>query len=105
MYLPAVVLAGAEATFVPLEPPDFRVDVERLRETFSPRTKAIIVNTPHNPTGRVFTRDELEGIAALCQEFDVLASHRRDLRRTSSMTAGSISLWPPCLAWLSVLSL
>lgn len=72
-YLPAVVFAGAEAVFVPLEPPEFRVDMERLREAFGPRTKAIIVNTPHNPTGRVFTREELEGIAALCQEFDVLA--------------------------------
>jgi aminotransferase len=72
-FLPAVVFAGAKPVFVPLEPPDYQVDIERLRQAFGPRTKAIIVNTPHNPTGRVFTREEMEGIAALCQEFDVLA--------------------------------
>lgn len=72
-FLPAVAFAGARPVFVPLEPPDFRPDPDRLRQAFGPRTRAILVNTPHNPTGRVFTREELASIADLCQEFDAVA--------------------------------
>ncbi len=72
-YLPAVVFAGATARFVPLEPPAYALDPLKLRAAFNARTRAILVNTPHNPTGRVFTRHELETIAQLCQEFDVVA--------------------------------
>jgi aminotransferase len=72
-YGPDAILAGAKPVFVPLEPPDWRLDLDRLRRAFSPRTKAIIVNTPHNPTGRVFTREELSRIAELCVEHDVWA--------------------------------
>lgn len=72
-YPPAVAFAGGTPVFVPLEPPDFRLDAERLREAFTPRTRAIILNTPHNPTGRVFTREELRAVAELCREFDVIA--------------------------------
>ncbi len=72
-FLPAVAFAGARPVFVLLEPPDFRLDPERLHAAFSPRTRAILVNTPHNPSGRVFTREELTTIAELCQEFDVVA--------------------------------
>jgi aspartate/methionine/tyrosine aminotransferase len=72
-YGPDAVLAGATPVFVPLEPPDWRFDPERLRAAFSPRTRAIVVNTPHNPTGRVFTRDEMDVIAELCQANDVWA--------------------------------
>lgn len=71
-FPPAVAFANAHPVYVPLEPPEFRLDPDRLREAFSPRTRAIIVNTPHNPTGRVFTREELTAIAELCQEFDTL---------------------------------
>jgi aminotransferase len=71
-YVPDAAISGARLVFVPLEEPDFTFDPERLRAAFSPRTKAIIVNTPNNPSGRVFTRQELETIAALCQEFDAL---------------------------------
>ena len=53
--------------------PDYALDLDRLRDAFNERTKAIIVNTPHNPTGRIFTRPEMEGIAELCQEFNVVA--------------------------------
>jgi aspartate/methionine/tyrosine aminotransferase len=72
-YGPDTLLADAKRKFVRLHPPDWRFDPQELREAFSPRTKAIIVNSPGNPTGRVFDREELEYIASLCQEFDALA--------------------------------
>src|SRR5271169_1511108 len=72
-YGPDALLCGAERKFVKLHPPDWRFDPEELRRAFSPRTKAIILNSPNNPTGRVFDRQDLETIAALCQEFDALA--------------------------------
>jgi aminotransferase len=72
-YGPDAILAGAKPVFVPLEAPDWRLDPERLRRAFSARTKAIVVNTPHNPTGRVLTRDEISLIAGLCHEHDAWA--------------------------------
>jgi aspartate/methionine/tyrosine aminotransferase len=71
-YGPDTVLCEATPVFVPLTS-DWSIDFDRLRAAFSNRTRAIIVNTPNNPTGRVFTREELEQIAALCQEFDAYA--------------------------------
>ncbi len=70
-YAPAVTFTGASPRFVALEAPDYALDLERLRAAFNQNTKAIILNTPHNPTGHVFTRAELEGVAALCDAFDV----------------------------------
>jgi aspartate/methionine/tyrosine aminotransferase len=72
-YGPDAILAGATPVFVPLEPPNWTFDPQRLRDAFTERTKAIIVNTPHNPTGRVFTREELDLIAELCIGNDVWA--------------------------------
>ncbi len=72
-YGPDAILAGAKPVFVPLEWPDWRFDPDRLRAAFSSRTKAIIVNTPHNPTGKVFTREEMNLIAELCIENDIWA--------------------------------
>jgi aminotransferase len=72
-YGPDCILSGAVPTVVPLEPPDWHFDRDRLRKAFTPKTRAIIVNTPHNPTGKVYSREELRFIAALCQEFDTLA--------------------------------
>lgn len=72
-YGPDALLSGATPVWVPLHPPDWRFDPEELRRAFTPRTKAIILNTPNNPTGRVFTREELTLIAELCQEHDTLA--------------------------------
>jgi aminotransferase len=72
-YGPDAILAGATPVFIPLEPPAWRFDAERLRAAFSPRTRAIIVNTPHNPSGRVFSRSELSLIASLCVQHDVWA--------------------------------
>lgn len=72
-YGPDAVLSGATPVYVPLRPPHFTFDVDELRAACGPRTKAIIINTPHNPSGHVFTRAELEQIAAVCQEVDCLA--------------------------------
>ena len=72
-YGPDAVLSGATPVYVSLRPPDFTFDVDELRAACSPRTKAIIINTPHNPSGHVLTRTELAQIAAVCQEFDCLA--------------------------------
>jgi aminotransferase len=72
-YLPAVIFAGGIPRFVPLDPPGYTLDLDKLRAAFNERTRIILINTPHNPTGHVFTRDELEGIARLCMEFNVIA--------------------------------
>jgi len=72
-YVPSIRMAGGNPVAVTLHAPSFRFDPQELRVAFSPRTKAIILNTPHNPTGTVFSRNELTLIAELCQEFDVLA--------------------------------
>jgi aspartate/methionine/tyrosine aminotransferase len=72
-YGPDAILSQARLRFVPLHPPGWSFDPEALRAAFGPRTRAIVVNTPHNPTGKVFSRPELEAIAALCQEHDALA--------------------------------
>jgi len=72
-YGPDAILAGAIPRYVTLHPPHWTFDETELRQAFSDRTKAIIINTPHNPTGKVFSREELEVIAELCQQWDVLA--------------------------------
>jgi aminotransferase len=72
-YGPDAILAAASPVFVPLETPDWRIDPDRLRQAFSPRTRAIVVNTPHNPTGRVFTKEEISLIAELCIAHDAWA--------------------------------
>jgi N-succinyldiaminopimelate aminotransferase len=72
-YVPAIRMAGATPVAVTLREPSFRFDPEELRAAFSPRTRALILNTPHNPTGVVFSRDELALIAGLCRESDAHA--------------------------------
>jgi aminotransferase len=72
-YGPDTELCGARRRYVTLYEPDWTFDPDELRRAFNSRTKAIIVNSPNNPTGKVFTRQELECIAGLCQEFDALA--------------------------------
>lgn len=71
-YGPDAHLAGAARRNVRLEPPDWAFDPDELRRAFNGKTRAIIVNTPHNPTGKVFTREELELIASLCQQWNAL---------------------------------
>jgi len=72
-YGPDGILAGASPRFVRLRPPSFDFDRDELAAAFTSRTKAIVVNTPNNPTGKVFTREELEFIAELCVRHDCLA--------------------------------
>ena len=72
-YGPDAILSDATPRYVTLHPPDWNFDPQELRAAFNERTKAIIVNTPHNPTGKMFTREELRLIADLCIEHDVLA--------------------------------
>ena len=70
-YAPCIAMAGAIAKPVTIRPPDYGIDPDELRAAFSAKTKLMLLNTPHNPTGRVFTRDELELICGLVREFDV----------------------------------
>jgi len=71
-YAPDAILSDARPRYVPLRAPDWSFDRDELRRTFNEKTKAIIVCNPNNPTGKVFTREELEFIGGLCQEFDAL---------------------------------
>jgi aminotransferase len=71
-YGPDAILAGAKPVFVPLMAPDWRLDIDRLSAAITPRTRALILNTPHNPTGKVFTRAETSAIAELAQRHDFL---------------------------------
>src|SRR6266550_3596841 len=115
-YGPDAILAGASPVFVPLERPNWTLDTARLRKAFSKRTKAIIVNTPHNPTGRVFTRDEIGLIAELCIEHDawaitdgpyehmVYSGHHHEIAtwpgmRERTITISSLSKTYSCTGW------
>lgn len=71
-YPAAVAMAGAARVAVTLRAPTFAPDLEELRKAIGPRTKVIMVNSPHNPTGTVFGRETLEGIAALAIEHDLI---------------------------------
>jgi len=72
-YGPDAILSGAVPRYVTLHEPDWTVDPDALAAAFNDRTRAIIINTPNNPTGKVFTRAELTTIAELCRQWDVLA--------------------------------
>ncbi|HEV2881522.1 MAG TPA: aminotransferase class I/II-fold pyridoxal phosphate-dependent enzyme [Pyrinomonadaceae bacterium] len=71
-YAPDAILSDARPRYVPLRAPDWTFDREELSSAFNERTKAIIICNPNNPTGKVFTREELEFIAALCRKHDAL---------------------------------
>ena len=71
-YAPDAILSDATPRYVPLRAPDWSFNRDELRAAFNQKTKAIIICNPNNPTGKVFTRDEMEFIAGLCQEFDAL---------------------------------
>ncbi|MEX2717385.1 MAG: pyridoxal phosphate-dependent aminotransferase [Candidatus Sigynarchaeota archaeon] len=72
-YGPDCLLSGATPRFIKLEPPDWHFSEDTLAKAFNEKTKAIIINTPNNPTGKVFSRKELSFIASLCQQQDCLA--------------------------------
>src|SRR5438094_516665 len=71
-YAPDAILSDARPRYVPLRAPDWTFDREELRAAFNPKTRAIIICNPNNPTGKVFTREEMEFIGGLCREFDAL---------------------------------
>lgn len=72
-YVPNMRMAGVTPRYVNLYPPSWTFDPDELAAAFTPRTKAIIINTPHNPTGKCYSRHELEIIAELCLRHDVIA--------------------------------
>jgi len=72
-YGPDAILSGAVPRYVTLHEPDWHIDPNELRDAFTPRTRGIVLNSPHNPTGKVFSREELEMIARLCDTYDVVA--------------------------------
>jgi aminotransferase len=72
-YGPDAILSGAVPRMVTLHEPEWSFDEAELASAFGERTRGIIINTPNNPTGKVFTRDELEVIAGLCQKWGVIA--------------------------------
>src|SRR5438552_9799646 len=72
-YGPDAILCGATPRYVTLHEPDWTFDPDELAAAFNNKTKAIIINTPNNPTGKVFTREDLETIAGLCQKWDAIA--------------------------------
>src|SRR3954470_5173916 len=115
-YGPDAILAGAQPVFVPLERPNWTLDLDRLARTFTKKTKAIVLNTPHNPTGRVFTRVEMDAIAELCRKHDVwaipdspyehmvYAGHHHEIAtwpgmRERTVTISSLSKTFSCTGW------
>src|SRR2546425_12680817 len=72
-YGPDCIISGAVPRYVTLHAPHWSFDPDELRQSSNSKTRAIVVNTPHNPTGRVFSRSELELVAELCIEHDAIA--------------------------------
>ena len=72
-YVPATVFAGGRPVFVSLQGPEDRLEAGALERALTPRTRAIILNSPHNPSGRVFSRAELQAVADLCLRHDLVA--------------------------------
>ncbi len=72
-YRASIAMAGATARFVTLRAPSFTYDPQELEQAITPRTRIILLNTPHNPTGKVFSRSELEHIAGLCRRHNLIA--------------------------------
>ena len=79
-YGPDTIISGAVPRTVTLHAPDWTFDEDELAAAFNERTRGIVINTPNNPTGKVFSREELDVIAALCQRVGRGGVHRRDLR-------------------------
>jgi len=71
-YLPVSHLAGATAKFVRLAPPEYRIDEDALRAAITPRTRALVLNTPGNPTGHVLSQEEVEAVRRVCLEHDLI---------------------------------
>jgi aspartate/methionine/tyrosine aminotransferase len=115
-YGPDAILAGAKPVFVPLDPPHWGLNLDKLKAAFTKRTKAIVLNTPHNPTGRVLTRAEISAVAELCLEHDawaitdspyehmVYTGHHHEIAtwpgmRERTVTISSLSKTFSCTGW------
>jgi aminotransferase len=115
-YGPDAILAGAKPVFVGMDRPNWTLDPDKLRKAFNSKTKAIVVNTPHNPTGRVLTREEMDLIAQLCIEHDawaitdapyehmVYSGHHHEIAtwpgmRERTITISSLSKTYSCTGW------
>jgi len=115
-YGPDAILAGAKPVFVGMDRPNWTLDPDKLRKAFNSKTKAIVVNTPHNPTGRVLTREEIDLIAQLCIEHDawaitdapyehmVYSGHHHEIAtwpgmRERTITISSLSKTYSCTGW------
>jgi N-succinyldiaminopimelate aminotransferase len=72
-YVPTIVMAGVTPRYIPLRGENWTFDPDELAQAFNRRTRAIIINTPHNPSGKVYSREELNCIATLCRQYDVVA--------------------------------
>ncbi|MHA1667034.1 MAG: pyridoxal phosphate-dependent aminotransferase [Candidatus Heimdallarchaeaceae archaeon] len=72
-YVPITYLAGGKPKYVPLKEEDFGLDEEKVKESLTDKTRVIVINSPHNPTGKVFSRNELEFIADICQDNNLIA--------------------------------
>jgi N-succinyldiaminopimelate aminotransferase len=72
-YAACIAMAGAQRRVVTLHPPDYHFDADALRAAITTKTRLVLLNSPHNPTGKVFDRDELQLIAELCVEHDLIA--------------------------------
>jgi aspartate/methionine/tyrosine aminotransferase len=72
-YGPDAILSGAKCRYVRMKEPDFKIEEESLKQAFNRKTKAVIINTPHNPTGKVLSKQELGLIRDLCQDYDSYA--------------------------------
>jgi methionine aminotransferase len=72
IYGPAIALCGARAIHVPLLPPTFGIDWQQVRDAISPRTRMIIINSPHNPTGAVLAKRDLDTLAALVRDTPII---------------------------------
>ncbi len=71
-YIPSAIFAGAKAVAVPLEEPGYRLNADRLAAAVTPRTRALLLNTPHNPTGRVFDEEEIAGVIDVATKNDLV---------------------------------
>ena len=98
-YGPGCIIAGAVPIWVPLEPPDFGFDPDRLARAVTPRTRAIVFNSPNNPSGKVFSRAELGQITPTSASSTISWPSPTRSTSTSSTTAPGTPPSRPCPAW------
>jgi N-succinyldiaminopimelate aminotransferase len=101
-YVPNIVMAGVTPRYIPLRGENWTFDPDELAQAFNRRTRAIIINTPHNPSGKVYSRAELNCIATLCRQHDVVATPTKFMSIFSTTMRFTPGL-RRCPEWLSEL--